>query len=126
MLVAALHARVIEHAHEATADARKRAAAAAAAAAASKLSADVDAHDIEAYRGLQDAVAALIAGFDDPLFTATEAAVRSRCSPCCCSGREHRLGRGDCNGGRTREDLTVDVRRRGRPASRPFSAAVSA
>ncbi|MBT1657459.1 hypothetical protein KK104_12300, partial [Curtobacterium flaccumfaciens pv. betae] len=40
--------------------------------------AGVDAHDVDAYRGLQDAVAALIAGFDNPLYTATEAAVRGR------------------------------------------------
>ncbi|WP_420367076.1 GntR family transcriptional regulator [Curtobacterium sp. L1-20] len=73
MLSAALHAWAIEHGAEATADARK-----SAAAAASKLSADVDAHDVESYRGLQDAVAALIAGFDNSLYTATEAAVRGR------------------------------------------------
>ncbi|MDT0235262.1 winged helix-turn-helix domain-containing protein [Curtobacterium sp. BRB10] len=71
MLLAALHAWAIDHAEEATTDARK-------AAAASKLTASVDAHDVDAYRGLQDAVAALIAGFGNPLFTATEAAVRGR------------------------------------------------
>ncbi|WIE74209.1 hypothetical protein [Curtobacterium sp. MCJR17_020] len=35
-------------------------------------------HDVDAYRGLQEAVAALVAGFDNPLYTATEAAVRGR------------------------------------------------
>ncbi|PZE86104.1 hypothetical protein DEJ00_17720 [Curtobacterium sp. MCLR17_039] len=40
--------------------------------------AHIDAHDVDAYRGLQDAVAALIAGFDNPLYTGTEAAVRGR------------------------------------------------
>jgi len=73
MLLAALHAWAIEHAGEAAADARK-----AAAAAASKVTAGVDAHDVDAYRGLQDAVAALIAGFGNPLYTATETAVRGR------------------------------------------------
>ena len=73
MLLAALHAWAIDHAGEATVDARKT-----AAAAASKVTAGVDAHDVDAYRGLQDAVAALIAGFDNPLYTATEAAVRGR------------------------------------------------
>lgn len=73
MLLAALHAWAVDHAGEATTDARK-----AAAAAASKLTAGVDAHDVDAYRGLQDAVAALIAGFDNPLYAATEAAVRGR------------------------------------------------
>lgn len=73
MLLAALHAWAIDHAGEATAEARK-----AAAAAASKLTAGVDAHDVDSYRGLQDAVATLIAVFDNPLYTATEAAVRGR------------------------------------------------
>ena len=73
MLLAALHSWVINHADEATPNARKT-----AAAGASKLSAGVDAHDVDAYRGLQDAVAALIIGFENPLFTATEAAVRGR------------------------------------------------
>ncbi|MBT1631540.1 GntR family transcriptional regulator [Curtobacterium flaccumfaciens] len=73
MLLAALHAWAIEHASEATAEARK-----AGSAAASKVTAGVDAHDVDAYRGLQDAVAALIGGFNNPLFTATEAAVRGR------------------------------------------------
>ncbi|MGY2898423.1 DNA-binding GntR family transcriptional regulator [Curtobacterium sp. PvP017] len=73
MLLAALHAWAIDHAGEATADARK-----IAAAAVSKVAAGVDARDVDAYRGLQDAVAALIAGFDNPLYTATEAAVRGR------------------------------------------------
>jgi hypothetical protein len=73
MLLAALHGWAIEHASEATADARKT-----AAAAASKVTAGVDAHDADAYRRLQDAVAVLIAGFDNPLYTATEAAVRGR------------------------------------------------
>jgi DNA-binding GntR family transcriptional regulator len=73
MLLAALHAWAIDHAGEATADARKT-----AAAAASKVAAGVNAHDVDAYRGLQDAVAALIVGFDNPLYTATEAAVRGR------------------------------------------------
>ena len=68
MLLAALHAWAIEHAGEANTDARKT-----AAAAASKLAAGVD-----AYRGLHDAVATLIAGFDNPLYTGTEAAVRGR------------------------------------------------
>jgi len=73
MLLAALHAWAIDHAGEATADARKT-----GSAAASKLTAGIVAHDVDAYRGLQDAVAALIAGFDNPLYTATEAAVRGR------------------------------------------------
>ncbi|KIQ02454.1 hypothetical protein RU06_14745 [Curtobacterium flaccumfaciens] len=73
MLLAALHAWAIDHADEATADARK-----GAAAAASKLAAGVNAHDVDAYRGVQDAVAALIAGFDNALYTGTEAAVRGR------------------------------------------------
>ncbi|KIP98829.1 hypothetical protein, partial [Curtobacterium flaccumfaciens] len=73
MLLAALHAWAIGHAGEATAEARKT-----GSAAASKLTAGIVAHDVDAYRGLQDAVAALIAGFDNPLYTATEAAVRGR------------------------------------------------
>jgi DNA-binding GntR family transcriptional regulator len=73
MLLAALHAWAINQAGDATAEARK-----AAAAAASKLAAGIDAHDVEAYRGLQDAGAALIAGLDNPLYTATESAVRGR------------------------------------------------
>jgi DNA-binding GntR family transcriptional regulator len=73
MLLAALHTWAIDHAGEAVADARK-----VASASASKLSAGIDSHEVEAYQGLQDAVAELIAGFDNPLFTATEAAVRGR------------------------------------------------
>jgi DNA-binding GntR family transcriptional regulator len=73
MLLAALHAWAIDHADQATVDARKN-----AAAAAGNLVAGVDVHDVDAYRGLQDAVAALIVGFENPLFTATEAAVRGR------------------------------------------------
>lgn len=73
MLLAAMHAWAIDHAGEATAESRK-----AAAAAAGKVTAGVHAHDVDAYRGLQDAVAALIVGFDNPLSTATEAAVRGR------------------------------------------------
>ncbi|MDD1386772.1 hypothetical protein [Curtobacterium poinsettiae] len=49
-----------------------------AVATGSKVTAGVVAHDVDAYRGLQDAVAALIAGFDNPLYAATEAAVRGR------------------------------------------------
>lgn len=35
-------------------------------------------HDVAAYRDLQDAAAALVAGLSNELFTATEAAVRGR------------------------------------------------
>jgi len=73
MLLAALQAWAIGHTDVSSADARKT-----AAAAASKVVAGVDAHEVEAYRGLQDAVAALIGGINSPLFTATEAAVRGR------------------------------------------------
>ncbi|MBF4603142.1 GntR family transcriptional regulator [Curtobacterium sp. VKM Ac-2884] len=73
MLLAALHKWAIDHAGKATADARR-----AGSAAASTLTTGIDAHDVDAYRGLQDAVAALIAGFNNPLYTATEAAVRGR------------------------------------------------
>ncbi|AOX65758.1 hypothetical protein BJK06_08330 [Curtobacterium sp. BH-2-1-1] len=73
MLLAALHAWAIEHAGDAASDARKT-----AAAAAGKVTAGVDAHDVDAYRSLQDAVAVLIVGFDNPLYSATEVAVRGR------------------------------------------------
>ncbi|WP_372444311.1 GntR family transcriptional regulator [Curtobacterium flaccumfaciens] len=73
MLLAALHAWASDHADEAASDARKT-----AAAAASKVTAGVSAHDVDACRSVQDAVEALIAGFDTPLFSATEAAVHGR------------------------------------------------
>lgn len=73
MLLAALHEWAINHANVATTDSRK-----AAAANANKLTTGIDAHDVEAYRKLQDAVAALISGIDNPLYAATEAAVRGR------------------------------------------------
>lgn len=73
MLLAALQTWAIDHADQATSAART-----AAAANARALTAGIDAHDVEAYRGLQDAGAELISGLDNPLFTATESAVRGR------------------------------------------------
>lgn len=78
MLLAALHAWAIDHSGEAASDARNTAATAASKVASGVDAHDVDAHDVDAYRGLQDAVAVLIVGFDNPLYTATAAAVRGR------------------------------------------------
>ncbi|PZF61893.1 hypothetical protein DEJ33_15785 [Curtobacterium sp. MCPF17_047] len=72
-LLAALRTWAIDHAAEASAEARKE-----AAAAAKPLAKKLDGKDLSAYRDLQDAAAVLVAGLSNQLFTATETAVRGR------------------------------------------------
>jgi DNA-binding GntR family transcriptional regulator len=73
VLLAALHTWATDHAADASAEARK-----AAATAAEALVKKLGDHDVAAYRDLQDAAAALVAGLSNELFTATETAVRGR------------------------------------------------
>jgi DNA-binding GntR family transcriptional regulator len=73
VLLAALHTWAIGHAADASAEARK-----AAATAAEPLAKKLGDHDVAAYRDLQDAAAALVAGLSNELFAATETAVRGR------------------------------------------------
>lgn len=72
-LLAALHEWATAHADRASSNAR-----AAATKAAGPLVARLEAHDVDAYRALQDAVATLVEGLNNQLFTATETAVRGR------------------------------------------------
>jgi len=73
VLMAALHTWAVSHADQSTPEARK-----SAASAAGKLVTALEAQDLDAYRSLQDAVATLIVGLDNRLFTNTETAVRGR------------------------------------------------
>ncbi|WIB16662.1 winged helix-turn-helix domain-containing protein [Curtobacterium sp. MCPF17_050] len=73
VLLAALRTWAIDHAEEASSEARK-----AAAAAAKAVTKKLESKDLSAYRDLQDAAALLVAGLSNQLFTATEAAVRGR------------------------------------------------
>lgn len=73
MLLAALHTWAIDHADQSSPEARK-----AAASAANSVARRIEASDVEAYRALLDATAALVSGLGNQLFTATEVAVRGR------------------------------------------------